>query len=236
MQAVLLAGGKGTRLKPYTISFPKPLVPLGEYPIIEVIIRQLHKAGINEIIISTGHLAGLIEAYCGDGSKWGVKIRYVREDKPLNTAGALKLVQGLEDHFLVMNGDILTNLDYRTLIKQHLDKKAAATVAVRTRESKIDFGVVDHDAEGFLTHYTEKPVYKFLVSMGVYVMSKAVLDLIAVDEAIGMPDLLLRIKAKGGKVFCMQTECSWLDIGRVDDYENAQETFASNAEAFLPSK
>jgi NDP-sugar pyrophosphorylase family protein len=235
MQAVLLAGGKGTRLKPYTISFPKPLVPIGDYPIIEVIIRQLHRVGIDEIIISTGHLAGLIEAYCGDGSQWNVKIRYVREDKPLNTAGALKLVRGLEENFLVMNGDILTTLDYKSLIRAHIEKKATATVAVRTRESKIDFGVVDTDENGFLAQYTEKPVYQFLVSMGVYILNKSVLDLIQNDEAIGMPDLLLRVKDKNEKVFCFRTDCSWLDIGRVDDYENAQEIFAANQKEFFVS-
>jgi NDP-sugar pyrophosphorylase family protein len=233
MQAVLLAGGKGTRLRPYTTSFPKPLVPIGEYPIIEVIIRQLHQAGIDEIIISTGHLAGLIEAYCGDGRQWGVRIRYVREEKPLSTAGCLKLIQGLGDHFLVMNGDILTTLDYRWLIRQHLEKEAAATIAAHHRESKIDFGVVKTDTDGFLDQYIEKPVYPFLVSMGINVLTRPVLDLIAKDEAIGMPDLLLRVKDQMKKVYCVETDCSWLDIGRPDDYEKAQEVFTANEGVFL---
>jgi NDP-sugar pyrophosphorylase family protein len=235
MQAVLLAGGKGTRLRPYTTSFPKPLVPIGDYPIIEVIIRQLSRAGIEEIIISTGHLAGLIEAYCGDGRRWGVRIRYVREEQPLNTAGCLKLIDGLGNNFLVMNGDLLTTLDYQWLIRQHLEKDAAATVAVHNRQSTIDFGVVQTDKEGFLDQYIEKPVYSFLVSMGINVLTKPVLDLIATGEAIGMPDLLLRIKDKKKRVFCVKPDCSWLDIGRPDDYEKAQETFAANEGAFLHS-
>jgi NDP-sugar pyrophosphorylase family protein len=235
MQAILLAGGKGTRLRPYTTSFPKPLVPIGDYPIIELIIRQLAHAGINDIIISTGHLAGLIEAYCGDGWRWGVKIRYVREDKPLNTAGGLKLVDGLDDYFLVMNGDVLTTLDYQWLIQQHLQQNAAATIAVHHRESQIDFGVVKVTADGSLDEYIEKPVYQFLVSMGINVLTRSVRDLIRKDEAIGMPDLLLRIKANRDRVYCVKPDCSWLDIGRPDDYERAQEMFAANEGAFLPA-
>jgi NDP-mannose synthase len=234
MQAVLLAGGRGTRLRPYTTSFPKPLVPIGDYPIIEVIIRQLSRAGIDQIIIASGHLAGLIEAYCADGRQWGVQIRYVREEEPLNTAGCLKLVGHLDDHFLVMNGDLLTTLDYQWLITQHLDTGAAATVAVQHRESRIDFGVVKTDPDGFLDDYIEKPVYPFLVSMGINVLTKPVLDYIAQGEAIGMPDLLLRIKAQKKKVYCVRPNCAWLDIGRPDDYEKAQEIFAANEEAFLP--
>lgn len=235
MQAVLLAGGQGTRLRPYTISFPKPLVPLGNYPIIEIIIRQLCHAGIDELIISTGHLAGLIEAYCGNGSQWGTKIRYVREKKPLNTAGALKLIDGLEKNFLVMNGDILTTLDYKSLIREHETRAPIATIATRMRESKIDFGVVTTNEQGFLSQYSEKPVYQFLVSMGVYVLNRSILECISQDESIGMPDLLLRSKSNGGEIYCMKTDCAWLDIGRADDYEKAQESFLADQSAFLKS-
>jgi NDP-sugar pyrophosphorylase family protein len=228
MQAIILAGGKGTRLKPYTLSFPKPLVPVGDSPILEIIIRQLARLGFRRITISTGHLAELIEAYFGDGSRWGVAIEYVREYTPLNTAGALKLVQNCEDVFLVMNGDILTTLDYARLYALHREKGAQATVATKVRESKIDFGVLTCDRNGILESYLEKPVYTFSVSMGVYVLSKSCRDLIGDGESLGMPDLLLRIKNAGQQVYCHASDCYWLDIGRVDDYEKAQNDFENH--------
>jgi len=233
MQAIILAGGKGTRLKPFTISFPKPLVPIGDYPILEIIIRQLARFGFDRITISTGHLAELIEAYFGDGKRWGVVIEYVREHTPLNTAGALKLVKAFDDNFLVMNGDILTTLDYRNLFDVHLEKKAQATIASKVRDSKIDFGVLKYGDDGFLRDYVEKPVYTFAVSMGVYVLSRSCIDLIAKDESLGMPDLLLRINNSGGKVYCHKSDCYWLDIGRVDDYERAQDEFQGHKKEFL---
>lgn len=233
MQAVILAGGKGTRLKPYTISFPKPLVPIGDYPILEIIIRQLARMGFDRITISTGHLAELIEAYFGDGRRWGVAIEYVREDTPLNTAGALKLLDDCEDNFLVMNGDILTTIDYGRLYALHVEKGCQATVASKVRESKIDFGVMKFDDDSYLVDYLEKPVYTFSVSMGVYVLSNKCRDLIAPGESLGMPDLLLRIKDKGGKVYCHNSDCYWLDIGRVDDYEKAQDEFAVRKQEFM---
>lgn len=235
MQAVILAGGKGTRLKPYTISFPKPLVPIGDYPILEIIVRQLARMGFDRITISTGHLAELIEAYFGNGSRWGVNIEYVREYTPLNTAGALKLVENCEENFLVMNGDILSTIDYGRLFAQHVEKGCLATVASKVRESKIDFGVMKFGDDGYLSEYIEKPVYTFSVSMGVYVLSNRCCDLIAPGESLGMPDLLLRIKDNGGKVFCHNSECYWLDIGRVDDYEKAQDEFAEHKMEFLGS-
>jgi NDP-sugar pyrophosphorylase family protein len=233
MQAIILAGGKGTRLKPFTISFPKPLVPIGDYPILEIIIRQLARFGFDRITISTGHLAELIEAYFGDGRRWGVAIEYVRENTPLNTAGALKLVQKCDDNFLVMNGDILTTLDYRSFFETHLTKGAMATVANKVRDSKIDFGVLKYGEDGFLRDYVEKPVYTFSVSMGVYVLSKACQNLIKPGESLGMPDLLMRITNSGQKVYCHKSDCYWLDIGRVDDYEKAQDEFETHKKEFL---
>lgn len=233
MQAILLAGGKGTRLMPYTATFPKPLVPLGERPILEIVIRQLKKAGFDDIIISTGHLAGLIEAYFGDGRKLGVDIRYVHEEKPLNTAGALALIDGLEEDFLVMNGDILTTLDYGKMVKFHRERKAAATIGVFERIQKIDYGVITVDRDSLLKDYVEKPTMPFLVSMGVNVLSRRAASHIRKGEAIGMPDLMLRLVKKGESVCCFRERCEWLDIGRPDDYELAQKEMQEHPDKYL---
>lgn len=233
MQAVILAGGKGTRLKPYTICFPKPLVPLGDYPIMEIIVRQLKKNGFGDIQISTGYLSNLIEAYFGNGEKWGVKIQYLRESSPLSTAGFLSIMKYCDDNFLVINGDILTSLNLKELFKAHIKSGAMATVAVKNRQSKIDFGVIKTDKKGFLNEYLEKPVYDFSVSMGVYVLSKSCRNLLSDGEAMGMPDLFLKILKKGEKVFCYKNDSYWLDIGRIDDYELAQEEFEIYKKDFL---
>lgn len=234
MRAIILAGGKGTRLRPLTLNFPKPLVPVGDMPILEVVIRQLASAGFTRVTISTGYLAELIEAYFSDGSKWGIAIDYVREDAPLSTAGPLKLVGDLPEHFLVMNGDVLTDVDYAALLREHVESGAAATVATKTREATIDFGVVEADDNGWLDRWVEKPSYSFEVSMGVYVVSRASVDLIADGEALGMPDLLMRAVEHGGRVLCRACDCYWLDIGRVDDYETAQNDFAAHRDRLVP--
>jgi NDP-mannose synthase len=222
MQAVILAGGKGTRLRPYTASLPKPLVPVGDQPIIELVIRQLRHRGFREVIVSTGHLAELIEAYCGDGKKWGLKIRYVREDKPLSTAGALKLIRGLKSDFLTINGDILTTLDFKALFRFHEKRGAAATVAVCKRKRVVDFGVIGLDGSARLVSYNEKPSYEYLVSMGVNVFDRKVLELIGRGESLGIPELIARLRAAGENVLGFSTSADWLDIGRPEDYETAQ--------------
>lgn len=234
MQAVILAGGRGTRLRPYTMCFPKPLVPIGDYPILEVIIRQLRSGGFRKVTLLTGHLAELIQAYFGHGERWGIEIEYVREEAPLNTAGALALIRSPAEHMLVMNGDVLTTMDYRALYDRHLEKGAQATVATVRREHHVDFGVIESDGAGFLAAYREKPVLDYTVSMGVYVLSRQCQALIRPGESLGMPDLLLRVLAGGGHVYCAQEPCYWLDIGRVDDYEEAQRQFQTNPQRFLP--
>jgi len=233
VKAVILAGGKGTRLRPYTVNFPKPLVPIGDYPILEVIIRQLARQGFVDITISTGHLAELIQAYFGDGSRWGVSIDYVREDRPLNTAGALGLLQPDAKDLLVMNGDVLTTLDYRAFMEEHLRRGAMASVATAERDALIDFGVVEIADDGSLAGWREKPSFAYSVSMGVYVISEAARGLIAEGEALGMPELLLRVKESGGLVYCHRSECDWLDIGRVDDYQRAQDIFEESSRLYL---
>jgi NDP-sugar pyrophosphorylase family protein len=232
MQAVILAGGKGTRLRPYTVSLPKPLVPVGDYPIIEILLRKLKRNGFNDIIISTGHLAELIEAYCRDGRRWGLRIRYAREDKPLNTAGALRLVRGLQERFLVVNGDVLTDMDFREMAKTHARSKALATVGVVARESRVDYGVVEAGPDSELVRYIEKPSLPYLVSMGVNALSREAVGHIRPGEALGMPDFLLRLK-KHGPVRCFRCRGAWLDIGRPDDYQAAQDIFEKSPAHFL---
>ena len=234
MQAIILAGGRGTRLRPYTISFPKPLVPVGDQPILEIVIRQLRAHGFDKVTMLTGHLAELIQAYFGDGSRWNIEIEYVREERPLSTAGALKLVRNCEEDFLVLNGDVLTTLDFRQLLMQHREHGVDATIASITREHMVDFGVLETGAEGYLEGYNEKPTLSYTVSMGVYVLNQKCRALIGDGESLGMPDLMLRVLAGGGRVHCPRPECFWLDIGRPDDYEAAQHAVQTEPHRFLP--
>lgn len=233
MRAIILAGGKGTRLRPITLSLPKPLVPIGDMPILEIVIRQLSAHGFKHVTISTGYMAELIQAHFADGAKWGLAIDYVHEDMPLSTAGPLKLVADLPEHVLVMNGDVLTDIDYAELLAEHIEAGGMATVATKRREAPIDFGVVEPDDDGWLANWREKPVYTFEVSMGVYVVSREAVELIAEGEAIGMPDLLMRITQRGGRVLCRRCDCYWLDIGRYDDYETAQDDFEANRDRLV---
>lgn len=233
MQAVILAGGKGSRLRPYTIAMPKPLMPVGDLPVLEIVIRQLKHYKIGEIIVSTGHLAELIEAYFRNGKRWGVKIRYVREGRPLGTAGAIKNIYNLDDNFIVMNGDVLTDINYRQLFDFHLNHKSIATLSIIKREVFIDFGVIKIDGNSKLSDYIEKPKHFNYVSMGIYVLNKNCKKYIAKDEYIDIPNLILRMKSKGETIYCHEPHCYWLDIGRVDDFQRAQEEFANNKKRFL---
>jgi NDP-sugar pyrophosphorylase family protein len=232
IQAIILAGGKGSRLQPFTKVLPKPLVPLGEFPVAEIIIRQLKSHGFKNIVMATGHMAELIESYFGDGRRWGVNIRYVREKRPLGTAGVIQLVKDLEDHFLVINGDTLTSMDLKKFAVVHKVKKNDATIAVRERVVKTDFGVIEYDKSGLLMDYIEKPEHKSYVSIGVNMLRRKCRDLIKYNESIGMPDLMLRLKAAGEKVYCHKISDIWLDLGRPDDFTTAQEMFRKNRKKF----
>jgi NDP-mannose synthase len=237
MQAVLLAGGKGTRLRPYTHVLPKPLMPLGEadpMPIIEVVLRQLGRFGFDQVTIITGYLTELIEAFCGNGSKFGTRISYCREPTPLGTAGGLTLLERPRAPVLVINGDILTTLDYAEMFAFHCERDAAATTAAYTREVKIDFGVLQFgDDPHILTGYQEKPEYSFQVSMGAYILDPLAWDYLMQGRPMPMPDLLESMRHQGHDIHCYRQECYWLDIGRHDDYATANEIFEARRGAFL---
>jgi len=222
-----MAGGKGTRLAPYTVSFPKPLMPIGDMPILELLIRRLERIGVTHVVLAVGHLASLLMAYFGDGAPLGVQIDYSLEKEPLGTAGPLGLIRGLDETFFVMNGDLLTDLDFTGLAETHRESGGAATIGVYRRSVKIDLGVIETDAHGNVSRYLEKPVNDFLVSMGVYVMEPDVLSLIPKQERFDLPDLIGALLASGRRVATHEHPGYWLDIGRPDDYQQAQNDFES---------
>lgn len=236
IRAVILAGGKGTRLFPYTAVLPKPLMPIGDMPILEVVIRQLHRAGIRYITLSVGYLASLLQAYFGNGEKWSVTIDYSREDKPLGTAGPLSLVRGLTSTFLVMNGDLLTTLDYASMVQFHREQGAVATVGLFKKRVKIDLGVIETNKDIQITGYVEKPTLDYQVSMGIYVMEPAVLPYIPSGRALDLPDLMKTLIAKKEPVIGYRFNGHWLDIGRPEDYAYATELFERERTVFLPGE
>lgn len=226
MKAVILAGGKGTRLKPYTTVIPKPLVPVGEKAILEILITRLKNQGVDEIYICLNHFAEIIMAFFGDGKRFGLKIHYSLENEPLGTVAPIKLIKSLPDHFLVMNGDLLTDLNFGDLYNYHLKGSSLLTVSTFTRTTKIDFGVIDFDSAALLaTGFHEKPEYTFEVSMGVYVMSRKVLDFVPDGTHFGFDNLMLTMLEKKQPVSIFPYKGYWLDIGRPEDYEKANEDF-----------
>jgi NDP-sugar pyrophosphorylase family protein len=236
LRAVILAGGKGRRLAPYTTILPKPLMPINDMPILEVVIRQLRGAGIRDITLSVGYLSSLLEAYFGNGSKWGVRIHYSREETPLGTAGPLALVSGLGSPFLVMNGDLLTTLDYAAMIRFHREHGAVATVGLFDKEVKIDLGVIETDGDDHITGYVEKPTFCYQISMGVYVMEPDVLRYIPTGAQFDLPDLIRALIAEELPVIGYRLSGHWLDIGRQEDFTRAVEMFERNRALFLPDE
>ncbi len=234
MRAIILAGGKGTRLAPYTAVLPKPLMPIGEIPILEVVIRQLAHHKIHDITLAVGYLAELLMAYCGDGSKFGVRLDYSREKQPLGTAGPISLVQNLNETFLVMNGDLLTTIDYSEMWRCHKERGAIATLASYRRDVKIDLGVIEAEG-GWVKNYIEKPTYHYAVSTGIYIFEPDVRKFMESGQYLDLPGLVLRLVHAGEKVNVYNFDGYWLDIGRHDDYESAIEEFSAHASEFLPS-
>jgi NDP-sugar pyrophosphorylase family protein len=226
MKAVVLAGGKGRRLAPFTVVFPKPLVPIGDRPVLEILLRRLAQFGITEVILSVDHLAELMMAFVeGNPSlKKLLTIRYVRDEKPGGTAGPLAGMEGLDETFLVTNGDVLTTLDLSALIAHHKQQNAALTIAVHKKEVPIDLGVLELE-NGVVVDYKEKPRLHYNVSMGIYVYEPRVLKYIEKGSYLDFPDLVLRLIKNGEKVVGFENDAAWLDIGRPEDYARAQEEF-----------
>lgn len=224
MHAVILAGGRGTRLAPYTTILPKPLMPVGQMPILELLLRQLRAQGITEVTLAVGYLRHLIRAYFGEGERVGLRLNYSEETEVLGTAGPLAdILDSLPEHFLVMNGDVLSDISYDELIRSHLARKAAASIASFERQVNIDFGVLITDAEDNLQVYQEKPTLQHLVSMGIYMLEREkVRPFLVSGQYLDMPDLIRKLMESGEVVFCYRSDGIWLDIGRPEDYAEAQ--------------
>lgn len=236
VRVIILAGGRGSRLAPYTTVLPKPLMPIGDMPILEVVLRQLGSQGFRRITLCVGYLASLLEAYCGDGRKWDVSIDYSREHIPLGTAGPIALVEGLDRTFLVMNGDLLTTLDYVDMVRFHQERQAVATVGLFHKPVNIDLGVIETDGLDRVTTYVEKPTLTYDVSMGVYVFDPRILEYIPKGQYLNLPDLIRQLISRGEPVVGYRFDGEWLDIGRREDYSEAIDLFATKRSVFLPDQ
>ena len=235
-RAVILAGGMGTRLRPYTVVLPKPLMPIGPYPILEVVVRQLAGRGFRRITMAVNHQANLIKAFFGDGAHWGLEIDYSLESIPLSTIGPLKLVQDLPGNFLLMNGDVLTDLNFREFCDAHVSAGRLFTIAASERTSVIDYGVLETNGDSRLCGFHEKPAHRYLVSMGVYVVNRSLLERVPPNVKYGFDDLMRDMLACGEPVHVEPHRGYWLDIGRPDDYERAINEFEQYRTSLLPDE
>jgi mannose-1-phosphate guanylyltransferase len=223
MKAVIQAGGKGSRLRPYTLVLPKPLLPVGNFPVIELLLKWLRRSGVSEAIITTGHLSHLLKALCGDGRQWDMDIQYSEEVEPLGTIGALDLVRDrLREAFLVINGDLLTDMNLRTFIEFHRGHDSALTVGVTQKAIQVDLGVIDAKGDS-VTGFQEKPTFSYEVSMGIYCMEPSILELIPRGVPFGFDDLMYRMLEKGEDIKVYRHRGSWRDMGRPEDFKEAQE-------------
>jgi NDP-sugar pyrophosphorylase family protein len=236
MRAVILAGGRGTRLAPYTSVIPKPLLPVGERPILEIVLQQLAHAGFTRVTLSLGYMSQYFKIFLAQHAwlRRLVDIDYVEETAPSGTAGSLASVPGLEGTFLVMNGDILTNLDYGELVRHHRRQGAWLTIGAHRKPVKIDLGILELDAEHRVTGYIEKPTLTHAVSMGIYVYDAAVLEYIRPGRYLDFPDLVLELVAAGRKVIAYPNDACWLDLGRPEDLEEAGRILRAREKEFMP--
>jgi NDP-sugar pyrophosphorylase family protein len=227
MQAVILAGGKGTRLLPFTKVFPKPLVPLGDKPILDTILRQLKHFGFTRVTLAVGHKAEMIQTYVRNGEQYGIEIDYTFEEEPLGTVGPLAQIKDVEQSFLVMNGDLITNLDYSDLLAFHKQQRAVATIGTYQKNYKIDLGIIQNGDGYSIIDYIEKPTSTFKVSMGIYVFENKVLNYIEPGKYLDFPELVKRLIMNRQKVISYPFDGYWLDIGNHSDYEKALEEYES---------
>lgn len=234
MKAVVLAGGKGRRLAPYTQIIPKPLMPIGDKPILEILLRQMKRAGIHRVTLTVGYLGDLLRVFFREGEHLGLTIDYVSEVKPLGTSGPLANVEGLNGTFLVTNGDVLTDLDFADLIAFHRQQGGIATIATHKRKVDINLGVVEMNRKKQVVGYLEKPSFNYLVSMGLYIFEPRILDYIPKDEYLDFPDLVQKLIDAGEQVNGYVFKGYWEDLGRPDDYERATADFEKNRYQFLP--
>jgi NDP-sugar pyrophosphorylase family protein len=232
-RVVILAGGQGKRLAPYTFVIPKPIVPIGTTPILEIVLRQLAAHGFTSVTIALGHMSEIIKAVAGDGKRFGVEITYSQETQPLGTVGPLRLIDGLEGDFIVMNADLLTDLDFSSIWEFHKERGAIATVATYQKSTKLELGVLESDADGRILSFKEKPTLVHNVSMGIYVFSQRVLEYIPPATHFGFDALMLALLAKGERVQAFAFNGRWLDIGVPADYERAQQEFEENRAAYI---
>jgi NDP-sugar pyrophosphorylase family protein len=234
VKAVILAGGRGTRLRPYTLVLPKPLVPIGDRPVLELLLQRLRKFGLEEIIITIGYLGDLIRSFCGDGSKWRMNITYSEEKEPLGTIGPLTLIEDqLKETFLVCNGDIITDLNIFKFIDFHKQRAGIATVATTRRKVKIDLGVLECDDEHRVENFMEKPENKFLASLGIYLFEPQLLDYVPKYVPFGFDDLMNSLISQDVPVYTYLHNGYWLDIGMEEDFRKAQREFEENRERIL---
>lgn len=234
--AVVLAGGKGTRLRPYTTTLPKPLVPVGDdFSILEIVLRQLVWRGFGRATLAIGHQGSLIQAVVGDGSQWGLDVDYAAEDQPLGTMGpVVRLLDRLPEHFLVLNGDILTDLDFGAVLATHAASGAPLTIATYARQVDVDFGVLEV-SDDRVVGFHEKPKLSYSVSMGVYGLSRATLTSYPPDRPLGFDELVLDLLADGRHPLSLPFKGYWLDIGRPDDYDRANLDFVRMRDQLLPA-
>ncbi|MEW6235860.1 MAG: sugar phosphate nucleotidyltransferase [Candidatus Omnitrophota bacterium] len=239
MRAVILAGGQGRRLNPYTLVLPKPLVPIGDLPVIEIVVRQLAHYGFERVTIAVGYHSELIMAVMGDGAKWGLNIDYSREDRPLNTVGPLRLIDGLNEPFLVMNGDLLTDLNYSELAAAHSRHGTILTIASCKRRVKLQLGVISYATENnrsIITGYREKPAFEYEVSSGIYIFDPRIFDYIPEGQPFGFDELMLRLLDENEPAALYHFEGHWLDMGTPEDLERANEEFMNYRQRYLPNE